>query len=75
MYSYTWYAYYVAYDPTGATPDKVVYSVRVFGTVNFPTARDCNDSTMSYTLEGYLGMVAPQDMTCKQLGLSNCGGQ
>jgi hypothetical protein len=36
-------------------------SVRVFGQVSFPT--DCNHASITYTFEGFEGMLAPDQMT------------
>lgn len=62
QYNYTWYAYYVDDNPGDVdTYGSTVASVRVFGTVTFPT--DCNHASISYRFEVFEGMVTPDGMT------------
>lgn len=62
VYHYTWYTYMIDDNPADSSFGTTIYSIRDFGTVDFPTAGDCNNATMSYTFQAYTGMVSPQDM-------------
>ncbi len=61
QFNYTWYAYLIGDNP--ADPDtygKAVGSIRAYGVVTFTT--DCNNATISYTVDMFNGFLAPDKM-------------
>lgn len=62
QFNYTWYAYLIGDDPTNPdTYGKAVGSIRSYGVVTFTT--DCNNATISYTVDMFSGFLAPDKMS------------